>query len=215
MNLKDILEAINGLPEAEKAEAQAALTPAAEATDTQSDGAGMEVAAEVEEDKAEAAVDEPPDSIETAADSQEQIDAVEANTEADETVDAVAEESAEGGIQPRTQTDEDVPVAVGDPIPAMTRGETAPDLESMPEELAEPPAQATASIMQDEQGGDLPIDYQSIVDGLNAKTLALEAENKQLKAKMEGAFGLASKPGGFVPSNPLYNDTSDIPRMRK
>lgn len=62
-----------------------------------------------------------------------------------------------------------------------------------------------------EQETEMPVDYQSIIDGLNAKIMALEAENKELKAKTEGAFGLVAKPGMAIKANSLYDDdVSDI-----
>ncbi len=62
-----------------------------------------------------------------------------------------------------------------------------------------------------EQESNMPVDYQSIIDGLNAKIMALEAENKELKAKTDGAFGLVAKPGMAVKANSLYDDdVSDI-----
>jgi len=95
------------------------------------------------------------------------------------------------------ETEAEAPIETPEPIPEMSN-----------EEPAEQP-------LQDEEGGEMPIDYSQIIDGLNAKIMALEAENKQLKAKVEGAFGLTGKPAGFTAVNKLYGDTSDIPPMRK
>lgn len=91
-------------------------------------------------------------------------------------------------------------------------------------EAIEPPKEAEEAVMQraeeppnleGEDGEKLPVDYSEIIEGLNAKNLALEAENKKLRAKVEGAFGLAGKPSGVAKVNPLYDDTSDIPPMRR
>ena len=94
-----------------------------------------------------------------------------------------------------------------DPIPSMTQGKQTSD---------EPTDDMTTSTLSNEDSDPPPVDYQEIIDGLNAKNMALEAEIKQLKAKVEGAFGLAGKPAGFGKVNPLYDDDlSDIPHMRK
>lgn len=91
-------------------------------------------------------------------------------------------------------------------------------------EAIEPPKEAEDAVMQKadespnldgEDGEELPIDYAEIIEGLNAKNLALEAENKKLRAKVEGAFGLTGKPSGVAKVNPLYDEASDIPPMRR
>lgn len=61
---------------------------------------------------------------------------------------------------------------------------------------------------------DIPMDYEQIIDGLNAKILALQAENERLRAKTEGAFGYSSKIGEGVRRNMLYDDCKDL-RMHK
>ena len=201
MELNEILEALKNLSVDDKAKIQEALTPAAEslddaqAADEQTDEAvttaAEEVVEDIADDKAASADGEKPDYENTADDEKELVDAVKADETADKAVEAKTAEAA--------------PVAE-EPIPEMSRTAVAPD---------EAVAAAQAPPIQDEQGADLPVDYQQIIDGLNAKTLALEAENKQLKAKVEGAFGLTGKPGAFAAVNPLYSETSDIPRMRK
>lgn len=109
-----------------------------------------------------------------------------------------AEETEDGEMQvEEAEAPEEAPIETPEPIPEMSK-----------EEPVEQP-------LQDEEGGEMPIDYSQIVDGLNAKVLALEAENKQLKAKVEGAFGLTGKPASFAAVNKLYSDTTDIPLMRK
>lgn len=121
------------------------------------------------------------------------------------------EETQEKGEESDTGMDTEEPT--GEPIPDMAK--SAPVPEETQEPTASPQTEVQPPPLQDTEGGDMPIDYQQIIDGLNAKNLALETENKQLKAKIEGAFGLSSKPGAFGQVNPLYGDTTDIPPMRK
>ena len=132
------------------------------------------------------------------------------------TEDAEAEVKNEG-IPDEITTDESAETD-DMPIPEMVRGASPPPEEDMSpsEQAASTQPEEQALPLQDEQGGGMPIDYQQIIDGLNAKNLALEAENKRLKARTEAAFGLSSKPGGYAKVNPLYDDdTSDIPPMRR
>lgn len=55
-----------------------------------------------------------------------------------------------------------------------------------------------------------PTDYAEIVDGLNAKIAALEAENASLKSRVESAFGFSAKPDAPAKVKRLYDDCSDI-----
>lgn len=73
------------------------------------------------------------------------------------------------------------------------------------------PVAEEVSHVTDDNGEELPVDYKEIIDGLNAKILALEAENSQLRVKTEGAFGFSVKPSAPTKVNPLYSDdTADI-----
>lgn len=70
---------------------------------------------------------------------------------------------------------------------------------------------AETELEEDDNGDELPVDYQSIVEAQNAKILALEAENAKLRQKTDGAFGFAGKSPMLAKVNPLYdNDVSDI-----
>ncbi len=76
-------------------------------------------------------------------------------------------------------------------------------------------------VVDEESGEAIPVDYQSIIDGMNAKMLALEAENRQLKtenekykSKVDGAFGFSAKPPMPAKVNKLYDDCADI-KMHK
>ena len=61
-----------------------------------------------------------------------------------------------------------------------------------------------------ETGETLPIDYEQIIDGLNSKIAALEAENTSLKNKVEGAFGYSAKPSVSTKVNRLYDECEDV-----
>ena len=67
----------------------------------------------------------------------------------------------------------------------------------------------------DAEGEKMPIDYQDIIDGLNAKILAQDNEIKRLRAKCEGAFGVMAKSRANVKRNALYDDdVSDVKMMK-
>lgn len=63
---------------------------------------------------------------------------------------------------------------------------------------------------EEEKEQEMPADYEAIIDGLNAKILALQTENNKLKAKTEGAFGYSSKIMDGAKPNRLFDDCSDI-----
>ena len=198
MEINEILVAIKNLPEEDRQKVLEALTPpteeapaqAADATaDSQVEETAQAVISDIEQDKATGAPSE-----QVAQDEKALTDAVATDKKTDAEVKEEAGAAEGEAIPPMT-----APAATGTPPPGPA---------STPQREQAPP-------VPDDTGAEMPVDYQQIIDGLNAKNLALEAENKQLKAKVEGAFGLSGKPGAFVPVNPLYNDTSDIPRMRK
>lgn len=200
MKVEKILKAIKGLSDEEKQQVADALfgkeeqpVEAVEEVETvETEEAPTE---EVEESPAEA-IEEP-----TAEEADIQT---EAEPEAIET-----EETEDGEMQvgeAEAEAPEEAPIETPEPIPKMPNSEPIEEAEEVQEQ--EQP-------LQDEEGGEMPVDYSQIIDGLNAKIMALEAENKQLKAKVEGAFGLTGKPAGFTAVNKLYGDTSDIPPMRK
>ena len=73
-----------------------------------------------------------------------------------------------------------------------------------------------------DDGTEIPVDYQQIIEGLNAKNAALEAENTSLKAenaglknKYEGAFGFSAKPSMPAKVNSLYDDAIDDVHFHK
>lgn len=74
---------------------------------------------------------------------------------------------------------------------------------------------APAENITADDGSEIPIDNQQIIDGLNAKIAALEAENASLKSKVDGAFGYSAKPTAPGKVNPLYDDAIDNVRFRK
>lgn len=74
---------------------------------------------------------------------------------------------------------------------------------------------ATSDNLTADDGSEIPIDNQSIIDGLNAKIAALEAENSSLKSRYEGPFGFSAKPTAPGKVNPLYDDAIDNVRFHK
>lgn len=88
-----------------------------------------------------------------------------------------------------------------DDIPMMQKG----IVEKVEDEEPTEPQNITA-----EDGEELPIDYEQIIDGLNAKLAAVEAENKLLKNKYEGAFGYSAKPTTPAKVNRLYDECEDV-----
>lgn len=142
---------------------------------------------------------------ETAQDEQEEAAiAPETETEAAETApqepaeDVETVEDSEGEPEEDGEKETPAPIAAEEAeteMPAMTK--------------AEEPAKAQPAT--DDNGEELPVDYGTIVEALNAKILALEAENAKLRQKTDGAFGFGGKPSAGVKVNPLYDDdVSDI-----
>ncbi len=112
-----------------------------------------------------------------------------------------------------TNDQEDIPQAAAGATQDQEQTEELPpqEQEEQPPVETEQPIEPAPEPLTDVQGEEMPIDYRQIVDGLNAKIMALETENASLKAKTEGAFGLTSKAGQPVAIHRLYdNDTSDI-----
>ena len=102
---------------------------------------------------------------------------------------------------PAEETATPLPPTEDDDIPMMKKGaEPAVDEDAMPESQ-----HVTA-----ETGEELPVDYEQIIEGLNAKVAALEAENASLKNRVEGAFGFSSKPSMPGKVNPLYDECDDV-----
>lgn len=67
-----------------------------------------------------------------------------------------------------------------------------------------------------EDGETLPVDYDQVIDGLQAKITALEAEKKSLeaensalKSKVDGVFGYSAKASAPTRVNGLYDDAID------
>lgn len=99
------------------------------------------------------------------------------------------------------------PAADEDDIPMMKKGMEAP--------VADDDVVPTSDNITAETGEELPVDYEQIVEGLNAKIAALQAENASLKNKYEGAFGFSAKPSVPGKVNPLYDDAIDDVHFRK
>lgn len=133
-----------------------------------------------------------------------------------------ANDTKEKNLSEQTQTEEvmaETAQAEVDENAEAEAKETKTEKEAESEEQTQPSSDVVEELAPpiiNENGQELPMDFKEIIDGLNAKNLALEAEIKQLKAKLEGAFGLSSKPADFARTNPLFDDDlSDIPRIRK
>ena len=99
------------------------------------------------------------------------------------------------------------PAADEDDIPMMKKGMEAP--------MADDDVVPTSDNITAETGEEIPVDYEQIVEGLNAKIAALQAENASLKNKYEGAFGFSAKPSVPGKVNPLYDDAIDDVHFRK
>lgn len=126
----------------------------------------------------------------------EDSEAIETEETSDE---EVAEETPVEDSEVKEAADETAP-ADEEEMPMMKKGVAAPeeDVESVP----------TQNITADD-GSELPVDYEEIIEGLNAKIAAVEAENKMLKSKYEGAFGFSAKPSAPAKVNRLYDDGAD------
>lgn len=129
------------------------------------------------------AEEKPAEAAETTA--TEEVPTEEEKGENEGTEEAVTEP------EPETQEDDDIPV--------MTKGAPAGEVDTVDE------GSITA-----ETGETLPIDYEQIIEGLNAKVAALEAENASLKNKVNGAFGYSAKPTTPAKVNRLYDDCADV-----
>ena len=215
--LKELKELMKALSPEEVEELKAYLEESAEETPTEEEA--MPVAEEPaqetpSEEVADAPVEENAPAVEESGEETEEPSeesAPEESTPAEETSEETEtgeEETAEEPVEEETPTEEEkveeqeevATIPEEDDIPAMQRGIA----ESM-EEPAEPAPNITA-----EDGGEIPVDYQQIIDGLNAKLAATEAENKMLKAKYEGAFGYSAKASVPTKVNRLFDDCSDI-----
>ena len=98
-----------------------------------------------------------------------------------------------------------------DTVAEQSDGEEVPPMTKEAVSDAEQGSVTEAQAVVDDEGEDMPVDYKEIVDGLNAKIMALEAENAKLRAKTESAFGYSVKPSVGVKANPLFSeDTTDI-----
>jgi len=164
--------------------------------------------AETEASKAE---EEKPEGSEKVADeTAEATPEAEASQEtAEEKPAEAAEETKAEEVPTETKTSENeanvsavqapVETSQKDDIPIMQKGVVTSEDDTVDE------GAVTA-----ETGEKLPIDYEQIVEGLNAKIAALEAENASLKNKVEGAFGYSAKPTTPAKVNRLYDECEDV-----
>jgi hypothetical protein len=198
MNLEEFLKMIMGLTDEQKQQVKTALIGATD--DPKEEGTpdtlkANEIISELPVE-AEQSKDEPVEEEKVAESNDAAIDEAKAEE--------VIAETTESNEPPVTD-DEATKTAEPQQATAIPNAETTKRAEAQ---------EATA--IPDAETNKMPADFEQIIEGLNAKILALQAENKKLKAKTEGAFGLTSKPGEYTKVNPLYgDDSSDIPRMRK
>jgi hypothetical protein len=104
-------------------------------------------------------------------------------------------------------------------IPAMVRGVDAPAEDAQPEQIPQLiPEMPTPAPVQADNGQPIPTDFESIIDGLNAKVAALESEKAILQAKAEkvdAAFGYMARPPETVKmDNGLYDPTFNVKMHR-
>lgn len=142
------------------------------------------------EGETESPVQDEPKTEETPAETAETAPVEEVTTE--------EQENANNGVI-SDQSEPSQPAPADDDIPSMQK------LSEPVSEEAEQPAQITA-----DTGETIPVDYEQVIEGLNAKVAALEAENASLKSKVDGAFGYSAKPSSPAKVNRLYDDCSDI-----
>lgn len=207
--LAELKEKVKKLSPEELEELKVFLTnDGVEAEDTKKEETpNVEPATEpAEEEKTEEATSEEKaeDKVEGTESTIEAPETEEKPAEAEETTPAEEEptteetsenEGKEEATEPEQTAEED------DNIPPMIKGE--------PVGVGEADTVDDGSITA-ETGETLPIDYEQIVEGLNAKIAALEAENASLKNKVNGAFGYSAKPSAPAKVNRLYDECADV-----
>lgn len=163
-----------------------------QATDETSED--KEIAQENSDEKAEDISEEKPEVVEPTEAEENSEEAAEQTETSEET--AGAEEDANNEME--TPTEEPVSEQEDD-IPLMQKGVSASEDETVDD------GSITA-----ETGEKIPVDYEQIIEGQNAKIAALEAENASLRNKVEGAFGYSAKPSSPAKVNRLYDECEDI-----
>lgn len=223
MRLSKLISAIRALPEKKLGKLMEILA--------EEDSKENEESASVEVDEVETAEDTTTPEEEGEVVEEENTETEEVETEDGEEVDGATEEESFSAEEESDATGEE-PASAEEEVANEEVEETEDDdlvfdkTKTEPEEAGfegeevaeeqgeEMQAEEPANVV-DDNGEELPVDYNQIIDGLNAKILALESENKTLRAKCDGAFGLMSKPNANVKANRLYDeDTSDLV-MRK
>lgn len=124
---------------------------------------------------------------------------------------AEAEETTEAEEVPATEENGEIEgkeEAETEPVEETEEEDDIPEMVKMPTTESEETVD-NGSITA-ETGETLPIDYEQIVEGLNAKIAALEAENASLKNKVNGAFGYSAKPATPARVNRLYDECEDV-----
>lgn len=202
MDIEQLKELLKGL----SAEDLKSLKDYLNSEDTSSDNEN-EVPNEANESNStnEETVNDNVDSDNDATDTPDEPKEEQTSNETDEVEDKpnVSENSEE------TTTDETIDNGNPESEPAET--ESVEDIPAMQKVApAEVEDENTANEIVSDDGNKIPVDYEQIVEGLNAKIAALEAENATLKNKVEGAFGYSAKPSVPARVNRLYDDCEDI-----
>lgn len=157
------------------------------------------------------------------------VEASEETASEEQTIDKVKEESlpneeGESASEEETAKEEEIPTeevkpdeenASDEGEETETESEESTDDDDIPEMIHGTPIEEVDTVDDDasivaETGEKLPIDYEQVVEGLNAKIAALEAENTNLKNKVNGAFGYSAKPAVPAKVNRLYDECEDV-----
>ena len=181
-------------------------TEASEQSTEEQETATAESAPDAETPPAEEKPAEQPSEAESSA-PDEQLEDKSAETPA-ESPEETPEKAAEETPTEKPSEETEQPAEPEQPAEAPAELEPIPEMQKLPTVDAEQEA-PFANITADD-GKELPIDYDQVIDGLKAKNMALEAENTRLKAKLEGAFGFSAKASAPAKVNRLYDDCSDI-----
>lgn len=191
------LEEFKNFLTADESKAEEAETKETEAPDAAVETKEEEKVEETSEEKAvetaeaeTAPTEEAPETEEKPAEAAETTATEEVSTEEEKGENEGTEEAVE---EPKPETPEE------DDIPVMTKGVPAGEEDTV-----------DGGSVTAETGETLPIDYEQIVEGLNAKIAALEAENASLKNKVNGAFGYSAKPATPAKVNRLYDECEDV-----
>lgn len=196
---------------AEETEPVIEKSEAVETTETTEEGSDVAEEPKTDEATSEelpAEEEAPAEPTEEKSEGEEAIPAEEKSEGAEEAPEGEGPTPEETSEEPKEETPaEEAPATEEDDIPMMKKGIEAPtaDDDVVP---------ASDNITADD-GSEIPVDYEQIIEAQNAKIAALQAENASLKNKYEGAFGFSAKPSVPGKVNPLYDDAIDDVHFHK